>query len=909
MAISGSSIGFYQNLTNGVSQQPPRIRQDSQQDAAFNVDPTVPNQMGRRNPLEYVAELEDLDTLLNIETNGYPFTHLINRDEDERYSVMMDGIGHIFVHDRVTGARKTVTNSTNFKTIADTDITIGTGVIAIASHGITTGTPIRWFTDTGTLPTQSTGSIAGLKYVRSVTSGTISLHPTSADAVAGTNVIRYSSDGAGSLMLALDTYLFSDAAERGFHCLTYKDTTFVVNKSKTVAMASDVSASRDFEGIIVVNDWVSGGTYGVTVVFNGVTTVSITPTGSTVTAVATDIANDLKAHGSWPVGAKATALNNVVHVTAPVGTTSMSITVVDSRAGTSIYSFTDKILKTSKLPAYAPEGYLVQVTSHTQNGDVESSNPLDSQWYEFEAENGTFGTGVWAETVAPNIPIALDEETMPHTLTRLANGTFKFDVIDWGTRDVGDEFTNPNPLFVGQEIKTTFILGNRLGFLAGATFDMSRVGEESYYEFFRQSTSQQLDDDPVFGVIPSPQVGNVFHAIPWNGELILFGDVSDGAVSWGADALTQRTISITTPTRAGATELCPPVLMGSELFYITESGEWSNIGSYQLDLTTSLKLAEGVTDDYLGRFIPKSVKRITGREKNRAVALSIEARDKLFSFTYSKKAGRLIQQAVVEWDFSSVGSIEILDVIFDGPTLSVVFKGPGGRFFVGQIETANGAKEEQWPYKCYLDFRQEGTFSVSYDAGTDISTLTLDQELDDENFKVVIGQVADNEERYAAGETLTVSSVTGNQVKIVGDLTNVEGFYVGYDYDSYFEPNPIFATMTDTAKGTKAASLVRVLNLSRIFLGFFGTQRVDVTVTGKKTGREIAKREFIGGLQLDNIDAILDNNEQTFTGSLLVYGNNSKMDEITIRVGCSGSHEPWFVDTIAWLASISTAEI
>jgi len=87
------------------------------------------------------------------------------------------------------------------KIIAHTDINTGTGVITKTSHGFNTGDFVKFYAASGNnLPSPASPNESALTagaYARSVTSGTLSLHPTSADATNDTNVITYTSAGSG----------------------------------------------------------------------------------------------------------------------------------------------------------------------------------------------------------------------------------------------------------------------------------------------------------------------------------------------------------------------------------------------------------------------------------------------------------------------------------------------------------------------------------------------------------------------------------------------------------------------------------------------------------------------------------------------------------------------------------------
>jgi hypothetical protein len=101
------------NLIQGVSQQSPSLRLSSQAELQENAFPSLVEGLQKRPPLEYVAKMRDT-------TTAGSFTHLINRDINERYFVFIDGSNSISVYD-LAGNEKTVNypTGTNYLTCAN----------------------------------------------------------------------------------------------------------------------------------------------------------------------------------------------------------------------------------------------------------------------------------------------------------------------------------------------------------------------------------------------------------------------------------------------------------------------------------------------------------------------------------------------------------------------------------------------------------------------------------------------------------------------------------------------------------------------------------------------------------------------------------------------------------------------
>jgi hypothetical protein len=92
------------NMVGGVSQQPAAIRRENQTDSQTNAYGTMVEGLGPRRPSFHVAKL------IASAMGPTGFWHLINRDPNEQYIAVINGVGPkpIRVFDLKTGAEKTV---------------------------------------------------------------------------------------------------------------------------------------------------------------------------------------------------------------------------------------------------------------------------------------------------------------------------------------------------------------------------------------------------------------------------------------------------------------------------------------------------------------------------------------------------------------------------------------------------------------------------------------------------------------------------------------------------------------------------------------------------------------------------------------------------------------------------------
>ena len=114
------------NLVQGVSQQSPALRLSSQAELQENAFPSLVEGLQKRPPLEYVA------TMRNSETSG-SFTHLINRDANERYFVFINASNQISIYD-LTGTEKTVTYPDGTSYLNSTNPTADFRAVTVADY-------------------------------------------------------------------------------------------------------------------------------------------------------------------------------------------------------------------------------------------------------------------------------------------------------------------------------------------------------------------------------------------------------------------------------------------------------------------------------------------------------------------------------------------------------------------------------------------------------------------------------------------------------------------------------------------------------------------------------------------------------------------------------------------------------
>lgn len=88
-------------------------------------------------------------------------------------------------------------------------------------------------------------------------------------------------------------------------------------------------------------------------------------------------------------------------------------------AGNGLEAFKGTVTGVESLPGQFGDGYILKVAG--------SADSADDYYLKFETSDGSAtGAGSWVETIAPDTPLGLDAETMPHALIQEADGTYTF---------------------------------------------------------------------------------------------------------------------------------------------------------------------------------------------------------------------------------------------------------------------------------------------------------------------------------------------------------------------------------------------------------------------------------------------------------------------------------------------------
>tara|TARA_R110001592_G_scaffold131052_1_gene344636 strand:- start:10097 stop:12751 length:2655 start_codon:yes stop_codon:yes gene_type:complete len=363
--------------------------------------------------------------------------------------------------------------------------------------------------------------------------------------------------------------------------------------------------------------------------------------------------------------------------------------------------YADTRTSRSILPNWAPEGYYVYLSA---------TDTTDGYWVKFSQTQDA-----WIEAANPYQNNAFDLTTMPHFLTRTADGSFTFGHGTYDAREAGDTQTVPNPDFVGKEIKQITTHRNRLVIVSGETVFFSR--SRAFFNFWRQYSTQVLDSDPFGLQASSDDVNELVHAFPFRRSLFLSSDRSQFEVSSEQQVFTSKNAVIDTATAYITEPKCDPVALGNRMYFAAKSGRDALVFEYQYNDSSLSTTAEDITIHALG-YIPAPIVHIAADSANEMMfCISDSERNSLYIYkTYTEQETKA-QSAWSKWDFGTGTYIHWVGVILGDLYMYVT---RGTETFIEKIVLRYELSDDKHPYQVCLD--QTINVQGSYSSTTNLTT-------------------------------------------------------------------------------------------------------------------------------------------------------------------------------------------
>ncbi|ASV43238.1 tail tubular protein B [Vibrio phage JSF24] len=639
------------------------------------------------------------------------------------------------------------------------------------------------------------------------------------------------------------SYVTSSNPRKDLRMVTVADYTFILNRNVSTAQGTTNTPSGlapfGHFGLVVIRGGQYGRTYRVKV--NGSVEASFeTPLGDQVEhAKQIDIAYiiDQLAAGLINRGWAVTKGSGYFYFSKSGTVIINSLEVEDGYNGQLAWGIINDVQKTTQLPVYAPNNYIIRVS-----GDPTLNQ--DDYYVKFDASRN-----VWTECPAPNIKADYNKDTMPHVLIREADGTFTFKQADWTHRAAGDDDTNPYPSFIGNSINDIFFFRNRLGFLSGENVILS--GSGNYFNFFPESVAVLTDTDPIDVAVSTNRISILKYAVPFSEELILWSDQAQFVLS-SDGGLTPTTVRLDLTTEFEVTEQTRPFGIGRGVYFVSPRAKFSSVRRfYAVQDVTQVKNAEDISA-HVPSYVENGVFKMSGSSTENFLTILTEGNEQrvyFYKFLYLQE--QLVQQSWSHWDFGVNCRVLCCDMI--GAVMHLVIDSPSG-VLMEKIEFTQDTKDyPDEPYRLYVDRKIEYTFPEGSYNDDDFKTRV--------KLKDIYGSTPANGQYVfisLGGVTFTFDPPAGGWqvndglIEFDGDLRGTK-FFVGEAYTFLYEFSKFLIKTTDTAGGVATEDIGR-LQLRRAWVNYdkSGNFRVEVnnqgrTFTYNMTGNRLSTNELILG--------------------------------------------------------------
>lgn len=600
-------------------------------------------------------------------------------------------------------------------------------------------------------------------------------------------------------------YLTTSTPSTSIKALTVADYTFLVNSEQTVAKASDVTASRPYEGLVFVRAGNYDKVYTVSVKRKsddsliGLATYT-TQDGSDASHSSTIRTTTIAAQLTSDFGAFMTTAERIGSSIYMTYTEDFYFVTEDDQGNQALFGFKDNTQRFSDLPEKAKEGLVLRVA-----GDDTSS--FDDYYVRYD------GT-VWEEVAKPGVETSLDASTMPVALIRNPDDTFKVEEIPWVDRAVGDDDSNPFPSFVGQKLNAVTYFKNRLGFLADENLILSAIGD--YFQFFRTTVTNLLDNDPIDVAVQdvsgaASSVSILRHAIAFDKRLLLFSDKAQFVVDSGNDVLSPLTVSVDPVTSFSASLLCRPGTAGRYIYFPFDRDGASGLREMYVDGVTQTEDAEEISS-HCPTYLPAGITSIIGTTLEN-ILLLLKARSRyVYKYEYFWSGQEKAQSGFGRWDFGSDAQV-LGGSFFDNTGYFIVLR--GSEVTMERMRLRPGLTDAGLDYFTHLDRRTDVV--ATYDAFQNETTFTFPYNSADElEVRTVVspGQV------HAPGVKIG-EKATSNTVVASGNLTTytVTG---GVKYNGWFKVTAPYYTQT-TSGSNRVANTRAVVKVKDYQIDYVGT--------------------------------------------------------------------------------------
>lgn len=588
---------------------------------------------------------------------------------------------------------------------------------------------------------------------------------------------------------------------------------------------------------------------------------------------------------------------------------------------------TSTVTNVSRLPQQCKDGYIVKVENTYERED--------DYWLEFKAEykarksDGTpiDGVGYWQEVAAPGLKHQFNRSSMPHQIVKLQkdDGTIYFLVtpVDWESRLVGDNTTNPKPSFVGRSITKMLFFRNRFAMLSGDSIVLSQPGE--YFNFWAKSAQVISPADSIDISVGSTNPTTLYDGVEVNAGLLLFSAENQFLLTTDQDVFGPETAKINTMASYRFNQKTTPVTIGTTAGFVTSVPE----SSRYYEILTPQRFTDSDIVDIsipITGLMPNSINSVAASAQNSIVTFGTACEntydsgsDELFVYKFYNNGERREQSAWVKWQLS--GKLVFQTIMGDSYYAVIVDKSDAiqnrGKDIVS-LQRFN-LRDSFWytlddndiKYNIHMDnFRVILSSEMAYDEVTNTTKFKLPFGYHSDKTLVAYVLSSLNKEYYSvAGRAAypTIEEITGESAEddLIGDNVycilqgdwSTADLMLGYEYEMRVDVPTFYVRAESGGKlrsDTRSSLVIHRVNIS---LGKNGYYETTLDRVGKSPYTNYYESRTMDGY-VANTPAVDEVDQQVVP----VYERNTN-----VKLSISSSHPtPTTIHSITWEGDYNT---
>jgi hypothetical protein len=811
------------NFAQGVSQQPPTLRLNSQGELQENGLSTVAQGLKKRPPTKHVKKI--LTT-----TPDNAFLHTINRDLSEQYVVVVAG-GDLKVFD-IAGNEKTVNFPEGKSYLASTAPSKDFAAVTVADYTFIVNKTVTVLENTLHTPARPYEALVNVKsgnygkayviYLNDVSVASF----TTPDGSVSSHSTQISTDYIATQLETSFGKTYVGQTVSGLVWLSYNKQKYVTSSNNSGSAFGGYGYTQSLQMFTyyygVEFDLPSGASLANTSLYlDKVPATFVNISGTRWRALFTErtaqpSVTSLNSSSSIILQRNGSAIR--FH-----GNTDFTIKVEDGFNNNSMVSIKGTTQYFSDLPSGKGfDGFKVQVAGSPDNAS-------DNYYAEYSTT-----TNVWKESVAPDISTGVYDNSMPWTLVRTSDGTFNFYSPSWTGRTVGDRKSARDPSFVGKKISDIFFYRNRLGFLCDESISMSQDGE--FFNYYPITIISLLDSERIDVTTAHTKVANLKHAVNFNKQLLIFSEQTQFLIE-DTGILTPKTITVKVVTEFPCNTVARPVGVGKNIYFVADKDEWSQFREYYPDSNNFNYDSLDITS-HLPKYIPSGVYKITAApNEDMLIALTNKEPNAIYVYKFFWSNTEKLQSSWSKFTLDSNASILNADFLLSN--LLLVVKRPDG-VYLETMNMALGALDSDEPFHIHLDRKvQLPSSALTYSNGyTIINQTTLGY----------APQYGVNKLVIKTGAGLTPSTIVdvlwdGTTAKVLGNFTGATAT-LGQAYTFNYQLSPIVMKMAATSVASQKSDSEGRLQVRKISFVFSDTSFFTVSV--QPIGRDVNTYTYSG---------------------------------------------------------------